>query len=526
MKKRVYRSMALLIAISMLLMAVLWGLAFAGQFSSQLTAGMRTLRITIIDETGEVTFDNMADPAEMDNHLDRPEVAEALRSGFGESKRYSETLGEVTRYYATRLAGGTVLRVAVTTRSAADFLYRFVPVFLFCLALAACFAMVAARRLTRSITAPINSIDLDAPELTEYEELLPLMRKIAEQKREIAAQIAALQTRADTIGAITASMREGLILVDSAGIVLAANKSALEIFGESDMAQRSILHICRDMEFQQGVKTCLSDVNAELSFMRAGRAYNVFFSPVRGGGGIGGGVILFFDITERNEAERQRRTFSANVSHELKTPLTTISALSEMIENGMAKEEDIRDFAGKISKQARRLLDIIEDIMRLSAFDEGKTAKEYASFDLYELASSVAEALQAKADEKHVTIRITGERPQLTANRQMIDELLFNLVDNAIKYNKENGTVTVALGREGGLCKIAVSDTGIGIAKEHQGRLFERFYRVDKSRSKVTGGTGLGLSIVKHIAEHHGGRVELESVPEEGTTVVCYVAEK
>ena len=519
MEKRVYRNMCLLIAGIMLLLAVLWGAAFAWQFSSQLAAGMRTLRVTIIDEAGNVTFDNMADPDEMDNHLDRPEVAQALEKGFGESKRYSETLGETTRYYATRLAGGNVLRLAITTHGATHFLTRFVPVFLLCLALAACFALIAARRLTRRITEPINNIDLDAPELIEYEELLPLAKKIVEQRREINTQISTLQNRADTIEAITGSMKEGLILIGNDAAVLHINKSALDIFGERNLIQKNILHVCRDMEFQQGVKSCLSGESAELAFTRGGKVYHVFFSPVQSNGGI----ILFFDSTEKSKAEKQRRTFSANVSHELKTPLTTITALSEMIENGMAKEEDVQAFAEKISKQAKRLLNIIEDIIRLSEFDEGKTAREYASFGLHELAESVVEALQAKADEKHVALNITGENLQITANRQMIDELLYNLVDNAIKYNKENGIVTIALSREDGFCKIAVSDTGIGIPKEHQGRVFERFYRVDKSRSKKTGGTGLGLSIVKHIAEHHGGKVALESTPGKGTMVVCYV---
>ena len=519
MKKRVYRSIGLLIFITMLLLAALWGFAFAGQFSSQISAGLKTLRVTLIDEAGNVIFDNMADPAAMDNHLGRPEVAAALQNGFGESKRYSETLGEITRYYATRLSNGNILRLAITTHSAANFLYRFIPVFLLCLVLAACLAFFAARRLTRRITAPINDINLDAPELTEYEELLPLMKKIAEQKREIARQIAALQNRADTIEAITDSMKEGLLLIDSTGIVLTANKSALDIFSEADMAQKNILHICRDMEFQQGVKACLSGANAEIAFMRGGRVYNVFFSPVCSGEEISGGVILFFDITEKHTAEKQRRAFSANVSHELNTPLTTISALSEMIENGMAKEGDVKAFAEKISGQTKRLLNIIEDIIRLSEFDEGKINREYSNFDLHELAESVSDALQTKADEKCVSVSITGEHVQMTANRQMIDELLYNLIDNAIKYNRENGTVTIMLSKEDGFCKIAVSDTGIGISKEHQGRVFERFYRVDKSRSKKTGGTGLGLSIVKHIAEHHGGRIRLQSEPGQGTRI-------
>jgi len=332
MKKRVYRSMCLLAVTTMLLLALLWGFAFAGQFSSQLTAGLRTLRVTIIDKAGNVTFDNMADPAAMGNHLDRPEVAEALQNGFGESRRYSETLGEVTRYYAARLANGGVLRLALTTRSETNFLTRFIPIFLICLLLAAFFALIAARRLTRSITAPINHIDLDTPELMEYEELLPLMKKIAAQKREIAAQISALQHRADTIEAITAGMKEGLLLIEGTGAVLAANRSALDIFGGTDLTHQNILHVCRDMEFQRGVKACLSGESAALAFSRDNRAYHVLTSPVQSGGG----VILFFDVTERQEAEKQRRRFSANVSHELKTPLTTISALSEMIENGMA----------------------------------------------------------------------------------------------------------------------------------------------------------------------------------------------
>jgi len=273
------------------------------------------------------------------------------------------------------------------------------------------------------------------------------------------------------------------------------------------------------MEFQQGVKECLSGGNADIVFEINKKTYNIYFSPVHEKNSTNGGVILFFDVTEKYKSEKQRREFSANVSHELKTPLTGITAYSEMIENGMAKDEDIKTFAGKISEQAKRLVGIINDIIKLSEFDEGKAEIGTESFELYALAEAVADSL--RENDKGVGVSVTGERFDISANRRMIDELLYNLIDNGIKYNKDGGSVTVTLSREDGLCKIAVADTGIGIPKEHHPRIFERFYRVDKSRSKKTGGTGLGLSIVKHIAEHHGGRVELESTDGAGTTVTC-----
>jgi two-component system phosphate regulon sensor histidine kinase PhoR len=258
---------------------------------------------------------------------------------------------------------------------------------------------------------------------------------------------------------------------------------------------------------------------------RGGKIYNVYFSPVHDYE-ITGGVILLYDNSEKFEAERQRKEFSANVSHELKTPLTTIYATAEMIESGMAQEEDIRSFAKKITIQAKRLINIIEDIIKLSEFDEGKNKIERTQFDLYELAMSIIEALQQKADEKHVFVELVGERFNITANMQMIDELLFNLIDNAIKYNNDNGNVTVSLHKKNCLCTITVSDTGIGIPYQHQSHVFERLYRLDKSRSKKTGGTGLGLSIVKHICELHGGKVELTSDPGSGTIVKCTIADK
>jgi two-component system phosphate regulon sensor histidine kinase PhoR len=326
-----------------------------------------------------------------------------------------------------------------------------------------------------------------------------------------------------------------LLLIDRTGIVVNANNRAAEICGESEMLQRNVIHICRDLDFIRGVKICLAGTHVEIEIERGDRIYSVYFSPVFDGGEPGGGAILLFDNTAKYEMEKQRREFSANVSHELKTPLTSISAFAEMIESGMAKKDDIRGFAGKISVQSKRLISIIDDIIRLSEFDEGTTIQEKTEFDLFELALNTAEALREKSEEKQVTVSITGEHLQITANKRMIDELLYNLIDNAIKYNIECGTVEVALSfddipesapydeAEGRYCIITVSDTGVGIPPEHQSRVFERFYRADKSRYRKTGGTGLGMSIVKHIAEHHNGKVELKSDENIGTTVTCWI---
>ena len=493
------------------------------RFSDYISHDADAARITVIAADGAVLLDNKAAAESLENHGDREEFRQALQNGHGEATRYSSTLGADTYYYAIRLDDGNVLRVSKTMGRIAGVFTAVLPAIAFVTALVLLLANAVARRLTRNIIGPLSSIDFDGENPSVYDELLPYVKKIDQQKREIDGQIALLKNRADTIEAITGSMKGGLILIDKTGVMLAVNKSASDIFREKGMDGKNILHICRDIDFGQGVHQCLSGANTEIVFERGGKIYDVFFSPVHDGDEITGGVILFRDISERHEAERQRREFTANVSHELKTPLTTISALAEMIESGMAKEGDIKSFAEKISAQAKRLINIIEDIIKLSEFDEGKISREYTEFDLYELAESVLEVLREKADEKHVFVNITGERFRVFASRQMIDELLYNLIDNAIKYNKENGSVTVTLSKEGGFCKIAVSDTGIGISDEHQSRAFERFYRADKSRSKKTGGTGLGLSIVKHITEYHGGRVTLTSAQGAGTAVVCYI---
>jgi len=376
-------------------------------------------------------------------------------------------------------------------------------------------------RLTGRITSSIESTDLRKGSFNMYDELVPFAVIIEREKQALRERIEELSNRADTIETITDSMREGLILIDNDGVIISANSSAHRVFGDN-IENRNINHIYRDGSFQQAVKQCISGENTEMQIEHDERIFAVFFSPVFSNGSIRGVVILLHDATERQRAEKQRREFSANVSHELKTPLTTISALSEMIAQGMAMESDIQTFAGRITEQSGRLLLLIDDIIRLSEFDEGKNNREVTSFCLWELAESVITALRDNAGS--VDIQLTGERFDVSANNRMIDELLYNLTDNGVKYNVENGKVTVDLARsEDGLCIISVKDTGIGISEEHHPHVFERFYRADKSRSKKTGGTGLGLSIVKHITEYYNGHAELYSKVGEGTTVTCYL---
>jgi len=388
-------------------------------------------------------------------------------------------------------------------------------------------ANIASRKLTDKIIGSLEDIGLDSPNITDYDELMQFIVNIKDQKRTYANKIEELSKRADTIETIMNSMQEGLILIDEDGFILSANNSAHRVFGVN-IEKRNLMHIYREGNFQNALEKCIDGENTELHMERGDRIYTVYFSPVfstahpRENGSARGAVILIHDATESQLAEKQRREFSANVSHELKTPLTTISALAEMIAQGIAKEEDIIGFADRINEQSGRLLVLIDDIIRLSEFDEGKANVEASVFDLWELAETVAASL--RENKNNVEILLKGERFNISANYRMIDELLYNLIDNGIKYNRENGKVTIELTKaEEKLCKISVADTGIGIGNEHHPHVFERFYRADKSRSKKTGGTGLGLSIVKHITEYYKGKVELKSTPNIGTTVTCYL---
>jgi len=482
-------------------------------------------RMSVIAPDGRVLIDSLTDASVLENHADREEFAEALACGTGESMRYSDTTKSEVCYYAVRLESGDVLRVSRPVRSVISAFTSVLPAILGVTLAVLILARFAALRLTDIIVKPINEIDFNAPEKAViYDELAPYMSRIEKQKNEISAQFEELKNRAATINLIAENMKEGLVLTSRNGSVLKANKSASSIFGENDITGANILHICRESGFVGAVKRCLDGENSEIVFYRNGKVYSVFFSPSQSNGEIDGVIILFFDSTQKALAEKQRREFSANVSHELKTPLTAILGLSEMIESGMAKQEHIAEFAGKISEQTRRLIDVISDIIKLSEFDEGVIGQsDGETFDILELAKAVIANLSRKAAEKNVAVELTGAETRVKAEKLLIEELLGNLIDNAINYNNTGGSVTVDISTEGDYRVIAVTDTGIGIPAEHQSRVFERFYRADKSRSKKTGGTGLGLSIVKHVAEEYGGRVELESEVGKGTTVRCYV---
>ena len=497
------------------------GISSDFRFSDYISYAADAPRMTVISPDGVVILDSKAVANNMDTHLDRPEFIEAFMNGVGESVRRSGTLGVEMYYYAIRLPDGNVLRISGAIDGISSVFGVVLPAIIAVTLLVLLLTNFVGRRLTSHIIAPLESIDFDGENTAIYDELIPYTRKIDQQKRDIEEKISALLERADTIDTINRHMKEGLVLTDATGLILTANASARGLFGD-DMENKSIEQINCDSNFRHIVRKCLSGESVQTQLDNAGRVYSVHLSPVVTGGKNRGAVILFHDTTERAAAERQRREFSANVSHEMKTPLTTISALSEMIAGGIAKADDINSFARRITEQAGRLLVLIDDIIRLSEFDEGTSAKESTVFNLWELAETVVDALRDSADG--VAINICGERFDISANRRMIDELLFNLIDNGIKYNRDGGFVSVYLKlSENGICMISVSDNGIGIPLEHQPRIFERFYRVDKSRSKKTGGTGLGLSIVKHITELHNGWVELVSMEGIGTTVSCYL---
>ncbi len=523
MRKRIFLNISLVVMVTVLMLTAVVSLLIGMRLTKEIKDSLKSLRVTIISDDGEVKYDTVK--KELDNHANRPEVKEAQENGFGESERYSDTLGEKTYYYALRMPDNTILRLSLTTKSTYTWFYSIAPLVVICIIIVLWLSLMLANRLTKGIVTPINTLDLDNITTLPYDELAPFVAKIEAQKSEIRSQLSALKDRADTITAITENMKEGLIIVDNDGIILSSNKSVEEIFEDNNMSGKSILHVSRNLQFLENAKKALEGERSEMTFAHRQRTYMVYISPVTQHEMLNGAIIMFLDISDRVLAERQRMEFSANVSHELKTPLTTISGLSEMILNDMAKPEDIKDFVGKINAQAARLLMLIDDIIKLSEFDEGRAGDSgnYEIFDVCELARVCMDSLTQAALDKRVSLSPPPSSIEIKANKRMVDELLFNLIDNGIKYNKEEGRLEVDISRSGQYILIAVTDTGIGIEPEHQNRIFERFYRVDKSRSKRTGGTGLGLSIVKHIAEYHNGYVQIESTPGKGTTVKCFL---
>ena len=473
-------------------------------------------RLTWIGADGGVKYDSRRDADSLENHAQREEVAEALETGTGESTRYSTTLLQKTIYLARRLSDGTVLRISVSRQTVGVLALGMVQPVLAVLLCALVLSGFVAKRLSRRIVEPLNTLDLDHPlENDVYDELTPLLKRISSQRREIDAQMQTLSRRTEEFAQVTGSMREGLVLLDAKGCILSINPAAAAIFGaQTPCVGTDFLTVERSHEMSAAIERAQSGGHSEMRMERAGREYQFDISRIE----AGGTVILAFDVTEQEYAERSRREFTANVSHELKTPLQGIIGSAELIENGMVKPADLPRFAGHIHAEAARLVTLIDDIIRLSQLDEGG-ALPTEEVDVYTQAAEAVKSLQSAAAAKDVTLTLTGESTRIPGVQRLTYEIIFNLCDNAIKYNREGGRVDVSVAREGTGAVVTVADTGIGIAPEHQQRIFERFYRVDKSHSKASGGTGLGLSIVKHAVQYLNGSIALKSEPGKGTTV-------
>ena len=473
-------------------------------------------RVTWIDTDGTVLFDTQVDQTTMENHADREEIQEAFETGRGSAVRNSTTLTEQTYYEAQRLQDGTVLRISTNQESAwalmIDMLWPVVLVAVLAIGLSA----LLARRMAKNIVEPLNKLDLEQPLKNDvYEEISPLLRRIHRQHRQIAEQIDQLNRKANEFQQITSHMQEGLVLLDSEGTIISINPAAKALFeAEDDCVGKNFLTIDRTSSMRNAVNDALDKGRGYAKLGRNGRNYQFDLSRIESDGAVIGAVVLAFDITERLNAEQMRREFSANVSHELKTPLQGIIGSAELLESGMVKPEDEVRFVGHIKKEASRLVSLIQDIIRLSQLDEGvELPKE--KVDMLELAEDVKAILETSAAEKQVTVHIAGKGFCVEGIRRMLHEVVYNLCDNAIKYNVPGGSVMIHAENN----RLVVSDTGIGIPAEHKDRIFERFYRVDKSHSKASGGTGLGLSIVKHAVAYHKAEITLESTPGKGTAI-------
>ena len=478
-------------------------------------------RITLIDQGGTVVFDNKASAAEMENHLSREEVKEALDSGTGYAVRHSETLGINSCYYAVKLQNGNILRVSDESLSVGAVIAELLPPIAAIALLAFVLALVLASVISKKILKPINEMELDSLATDGvYEELSPFISKIRSQQRKINHQIAELRERRREFDTIAENMSEGLLLTDTKGHILTHNSSIRRFFGvDEDINGQNILALNRSEVFREVFDNITESRHYENTVNLGGMCYEVTANPVLDETGAPcGAVILVIDVTEKEKREKLRREFTANVSHELKTPLTSILGISDMLKNGMVNPEDLKDFAQDINKETKRLISLVNDIIKLSELDEGRT-RETEKVDLLKTANEVASRLAPIAEKGGISLTVEGESAEIEAGESLIFEMIYNLCDNAIKYNKEHGSVTVTSGIRDGSPFVTVKDTGVGIAPSDADRVFERFYRVDKSRSKQSGGTGLGLSIVKHIAASFGGKITLNSTIGEGTEI-------
>ena len=473
-------------------------------------------RVTWVDTDGTVLFDTQADQTIMENHADREEIREAFATGSGSAVRNSSTLTEQTYYEAQRLQDGTVLRISANQASAwalmMDLLWPIILIAVLAIGLSA----LLARRMAKNIVEPMNNLDLEHPlSNNTYDELSPLLRRINQQHLQIAAQMRKLQRKTDEFIQITSHMQEGLVVLDKETRIRSINSAAIKIFGAKETCVgSSFFQVNRSNALRQALNDALDRGHGSAVLELEGSAYRFDMSSIQSDGNLLGAVILAVDVTEAQNAEQMRREFSANVSHELKTPLQGIIGSAELLENGMVKLEDAPRFVGHIRKEASRLVNLIEDIIRLSQLDEGVQLPA-EQVDMLALAEDVKEILAPSAAEKNVKIDVIGSGFTIKGVRRMLQEIIYNLCDNAIKYNVPGGSVTIHAENN----RLVVSDTGIGIPAEHKDRIFERFYRVDKSHSKASGGTGLGLSIVKHAVAYHNAEITLESTPGKGTTI-------
>ncbi|MFU0832528.1 MAG: histidine kinase [Oscillospiraceae bacterium] len=548
MKKRIYKNMLMLALISIFLTSFLiTGVIYRAfylrmqqeirnetlfistaynrigeEFFSRFADQESSSRITWIANDGTVLFDNMADAKSMENHRNRPEIADALIHDSGEAVHLSKTLGTQTFYRAVRLNDGTVLRVSVTINSVFKSVLAFMPYMAFIILLIVILTMIIANLLTKKIILPINNLDLENPLSNDvYDELFPLLSRMARQNDQIKSQFKKLKEKQEEFNAITENIREGIIVLNNKGVILFLNKSATGIFNVSaqDIINRHILTLDRSIPLQKAIETAMQGRSYEITFTIGEDFFNLLASPVKDDEVVKGVILFILDVTEKQSAEKMRREFAANVSHELKTPLTSISGYAELMKNGMVQPENIVEFSNRIYNEARHLINLIDDVIRISRLDEKNIQLPFEEIDLLELAKETVSRLSPRAQQKQIKLSVSGKKAVISGVKQILSEMIYNLCDNAIKYNYEKGKVDVSVIPFPHQVVLTVADNGFGIPKEYQSRVFERFYRIDKSHSRETGGTGLGLSIVKHSAEFHHASVQLLSEPGKGTTI-------
>lgn len=545
MTKRIFRSiclvaLAVLVATVALIMGVLYGyftdmqhdqlkmqteLAAQGVNNEGLDffqdMNMKDYRITLIQPDGTVIYDSQVQSGYMENHLEREEVQEALSSGYGESERYSATLMETSLYSAIQLDDGSILRMSISQSSILTLLLGALQPIIVIIVIAVILSLFLASRLSKKIVKPLNELDLDDPLSNEgYDELSPLLLRVYNQQKQLKKQAAALQKSQDEFAAATASMSEGLILLNDKCTILSINKAATVLLDtDQHCVGQNILTVNRDLELQDVLSKALNGEQNEIILDLHDGHYQISASPVISDSTVSGIALLIFDVTEKENAEQMRREFTANVSHELRTPLHSISGYAELLKNGMVKTGDIRPIASKIYGEAQRMVQLVEDIINLSHLDEGAEDMLREKVDMFEIVKATVQSLEPEAESADVSINMTGEQAVITGVPQLLGGIVYNLCDNAIKYNHKGGRVSISLKSSPNEVILTVSDNGIGIPAEDQNRIFERFYRVDKSHSKEVGGTGLGLSIVKHSAKIHNAKISLESTVGKGTTI-------